>query len=87
MDVTVEEKFLHCINLVSKLSRSINNNTRVSFQLKLLVDELVKLSIEYDEGPKLADPTKPLHGLYDDHKMDYGVPLPEKDISWLTQTK
>jgi hypothetical protein len=87
MDVTVEEQFSHCINLVSKLSRSIKNNAKVSFEVKLLVDALIKLSKEYNEGPKLAEPTNPIYGLYDDHKMDYGVPLPDKDISWLTQTK
>ena len=87
MDITVEEQFSHCIVLVSKLSRAINNNSRVSFQIKMLVDELIKLSKEYDEGPKLAETTKPIYGLYDDHKMDYGVSLPDKDISWLTQTK
>jgi len=84
-----EELFSHCSILIHKVARSIKlDNPKVSYQVQLLADQFTSLLNEYRNGPsQLAEPVKPSYGLYNDHKLEYGVPLPEKDDTWTLQTK
>jgi len=83
----IEEILSQAMVLTFRASRRIKDH-EVSNKANDIGNELSKLLKEYrGDTSKLADPIKPSYGLYNDHKLEYGVQLPNKDESWTLQTK
>jgi hypothetical protein len=81
-NTTIEEQFQHCIVCLERLSREIGN-PRHALEISTLSQTLIMISKQYNN---LAPVDTRKLGLYDDHRLDYGV-QPNKDIPWTLQTK
>jgi len=84
----IDDLFTHCGVLVGALARKVRkmSDEDIYEELEYMSKRLAEVSKEfrtkvYDE-PK--EPQK--LGLYDDHKLDYGV-QPRSAVAWTLQTK
>jgi hypothetical protein len=77
-----EKLFVECSVLVESLARKVKNQA-ISNELDIISKRITELSAK--NGIDIANESKQL-GLYNDHKLDYGV-QPRSNIAWTLQTR
>ena len=77
-----EKLFVECSVLVESLARKVKNQA-ISNELDVICGRIIELSGK--NSIDITSESKQL-GLYNDHKLDYGV-QPRSNIAWTLQTK
>ena len=90
----IDDLFTHCGVLVGALARKVRkmSDEDIYEELDYMSKRLAEVSKEfrtkvYEETQEPQEPQEPQKlGLYNDHKLDYGV-QPRSDVAWTLQTK